>query len=488
MNLSGNIKRLLTVLASVVVLISAVTAEAGIPTEVTINKSVLLNLKNPAVRVSVANPAIADLTLISPKQILINGTTVGVTTILVWEKGNANPSFFDLQVLDAIELYGPKDNRQLKSQAKYQVESQIHKFAPNIEVEFANKTIVLTGTACRQRDIDKAKHIADAYAEEKVVITKKAEVAGVVEQSKEEIVPLVLDHIQLDDKCSEQVLLQVKVAQVDKTALKKLGFSAMVKQLDGEGFTNLIGAPSGSARRFGTGHAGDGEGENIAGNVVGLGSLGPLAPYQLGFSYFPEGIGAVLQALSTKGYAKILAEPNLLVKSGQKGNFLAGSRIPYNVVTSTGGTATTSIVFVDVGVKLNFAPEVSDNGLIKLKIDPAEVSTITGTLEVNGYPIIDTRTVNTNVELKDGESLVLAGMLQEDQIRTMSKIPLLGDIPILGALFRSTENDLKEKELVFFITPKLIKPSAPGTKTELPTDKELTPEQERELQWIPTGE
>jgi pilus assembly protein CpaC len=141
---------------------------------------------------------------------------------------------------------------------------------------------------------------------------------------------------------------------------------------------------------------------------------------------------------------------------------------------------------VDVGVKLNFAPEVLDNGMISLKIDPAEVSSIAGTLQVNGYPIIDTRNVKTIVELRDGESLILAGLLQEDQIRTMSKIPLLGDIPILGALFRSTEKDIKEKELVFFITPKLIKPTAPGVKTALPTDKHPTSAEERDMQWIPS--
>ncbi len=128
-----------------------------------------------------------------------------------------------------------------------------------------------------------------------------------------------------------------------------------------------------------------------------------------------------------------------------------------------------------------------ENGLISLKIDPAEVSSISGTLAVNGYPIIDTREIRTDVQLKDGESLVLAGLLQEETIKTMSKIPLLGDIPILGALFRSTQDDLTSKELVFFITPRIVKANAPGNEPELPTDKPLTPEQEKELRWIPLG-
>jgi pilus assembly protein CpaC len=138
-----------------------------------------------------------------------------------------------------------------------------------------------------------------------------------------------------------------------------------------------------------------------------------------------------------------------------------------------------------VGVKLFFNPEVMDNGMIRLKIDPAEVSSIAGTLAVNGYPIIDTRSAKTNVELKDGESLIIGGLLSEEAINTMSKIPILGDIPILGALFRSTQKDIKEKELVFFITPKLMKPTPPGVKTELPTDKRPTEQEEKELRWIP---
>ena len=116
------------------------------------------------------------------------------------------------------------------------------------------------------------------------------------------------------------------------------------------------------------------------------------------------------------------------------------------------------------------------------------MSGISGFLPANGYPIIDTREIRTIVQLKDGESLVLGGLLQEDTIKSMSKIPLLGDIPILGALFRSTQNDLKETELVFFITPKVARPTPPGHEPVLPTDAPITPEQEKEFQWIPTGE
>ncbi len=427
-------------------------ADAGVPTQVVVNKSVLLDLKNPSERVSVANPAIADLILITPRQLQINGLAIGSTSLIVWEKGSQRPAFFDVNVVGDMS----------------QLEPQIKDIAPNdsINVEYAKDTVILTGKATNDQTVAKVVQVAKAYS------------------------PNVLNQIRIDDP--QQVVLQVKVAQVDKSALRKLGVSAFFKGKTAEGFYNTIAVPSGGATGSSTvvtpsgttTSSTSGAGTGISGNVPGLGSINPLDAFTAGVSYFPGGIGAVLQALTTKNLAKILAEPNLLVRSGEKGEFLAGSKIPYNIVTSTGGTATTSIYFVDVGIKLYFAPEVRENGKIALKIDPAEVSTIQGTLQVNGYPIIDTRSVKTFAELKDGESLVLAGLLSENTIKTMSKIPILGDIPILGALFRSTSDDLEQKELVFFITPKLVKAMAPGTKPELPT---ITPEQEKELKWMPLG-
>jgi pilus assembly protein CpaC len=446
------IKGIIPVLITFFTFFCAGIACAGIPTQVTVSKSVLVNLKNPAERVSIANPAIADLILITPTQLQLNGLAIGSTSLIVWEKGSKNPNFFDINVIGDLS----------------QLEPQIKDLAPkdNISVEYAKDTIILSGTATNDQTVAKVVMVSKAYA------------------------PNVLNHIRIDNP--HQVVLQVKVAQVDKTALKKLGISVFQKGKTAEGFYNGITAPTGGAitstsTTTSTGSSTNvGSGTGISGNIPGLGSFTPLDAFTAGVSYFPAGVGAVIQALTTKNLAKILAEPNLLVKSGQKGEFLAGSKIPYNVLISTGGAATSSIVFETVGIKLNFAPVVLENGNIALNIDPAEVSSISGTLQVNGYPVIDTRTIKTFAELKDGESLVLAGLLDEEHIKTMSKVPLLGDIPILGALFRSTQDDLKEKELVFFITPKIVKAMAPDTKYELPTDKS-TKELEKELKWMPLG-
>ncbi|MHC1697394.1 MAG: type II and III secretion system protein family protein [Geobacteraceae bacterium] len=457
-----------------VIIFSAVSAYAGIPTQVAVNKSILLNLNKPATRISVANPAIAEFLLLSPRQIQLNGIALGTTNLIVWEKGETKPIFFDVKVGgDASSI-----------------EAMIREMAPNdnINVEFANDTVVLTGKATNEQTIKKAVEIAAAYSPGSSVSTTITEKEG-IKTTNTNTSAKVINHIIIDQP--NQVLLQVKVAQVDKTSLKKLGISAMIKGQTAEGFSNLIGVPTGGSTKsesssgngFSTSEVGSGTG--ISGNVVGLGSFNPLDAFQFGVSYFPAGIGAVMQALTTKGLAKILAEPNLLVKTGERGEFRAVSRIPYSVLQTTGGSSTSTIVFEEVGIKLFFNPEVLDNGMIRLRIDPAEVSSIAGTLAVNGYPIIDTRSAKTNVELKDGESLIIAGLLSEEAINTMSKIPILGDIPILGALFRSTQKDIKEKELVFFITPKLLKPTEPGVKTELPTDKHPTPAEEKELRWVP---
>jgi pilus assembly protein CpaC len=397
----------------------------------------------------------ATVEILSPYLMKVDGIKVGTTTMIIWIQGENDKkpieTFYDLRVIPNCD----------------EIDAQIKEIALNdsVTVRYVNETMILNGTVSNEQVRERVEKIAGACGFK------------------------VINHISYDN--AQQVLLQVKVAQVDKTALKKLGISFLVKGATGEGFSNLVGAPTSattSTTSGGTTTSSTFSGTpGIAGNAGGVGSYNPLDVFQAGVSYFPGGIGAVLQALSTKGFAKILAEPNLLVKSGYEGNFFAGSEIPYSVLVSTGGASTSSIIFKNVGVKIMFKPEVLGNGLISLKIDPAEVSSISGTLAVNGYPIIDTRDVRTSVDLRDGESLVLAGLLQEDQIKTMSKIPLLGDIPILGALFRSTQNDLTEKELVFFITPKIVQPNAPGVTPLLPTDQELTPDEAKELNWMPLG-
>ena len=478
-----NIMRIFAQLALLATLMLPAVVSAGVATEVAVNKSVLMNLTRPSERVSIANPSIAELVVISPTQLQINGTRIGTTSLIVWEKGGKT-SFFDVRVKGDTSL----------------LENQIREIAPNdnITVDYANDTIVLAGKAANEETIKKVVEVAEAYAvkaegaaqaseQQEVLMKYNVEEGSLAEPKPAERKVKLLNHIQVDNP--QQVLLEMKVAQVDKSALKSLGLSMFARGASAEGFSNQVGAPSGTLtiRDPITGRI-ISEATGIAATNAGLASITPLDPFQLGASFFKPGIGVVLKALATKNMAKVLAEPNLLVKSGENGRFLAGSKIPISVVTGVGALAGTEIRFIDIGVKINFRPRVLENGLIAMKIDPAEVSSIQGTLAVNGYPIIDTREVRTDVQLKDGESLIMAGLLQEEAIKTMSKVPIMGDIPILGALFRSTQDDIKEKELVFFITPKIVKPNRPGDEPVLPTDAPLTPEQEKEFEWIPSAE
>jgi pilus assembly protein CpaC len=422
-----------------------------------INKSAIVNFKKPVERVSVAKPAIADTIVISPTQLQINGIALGSTTLIVWEKGE-KPSFFDLNVIPDIN----------------EIEERIKAIAPkdDVKVAYANDHILLSGTVANEQMINKILAAASAYAKEGTGIKTTRFSAGLTE-TVETPAFRVLNYITLKE--AQQVLLEVRVASIDKGKLKELGLSSFIEGtfFGGDNQHGFISFPSSTVID---------DGINARFRNFDVDNLKP----QIGITHFPSGASVFLRALETKDLAKILAEPNLIVRSGERGNFHAGRKVPVQVVTGT--PPTPSIEYRDVGIRLNFAPEVLDNGVIRLKIDPAEVSNIVRFLTTaQGLiaPEIDARTVNTSVDLRDGESLILAGLLSEEMKKNIQKIPLLGDIPILGALFRNTTDEIDKKELAFFITPRLVKPMAPGVKSELPGEKPLTPKEENEYQWIP---
>jgi pilus assembly protein CpaC len=437
-------KQMLYMLTCVILLFFSSLSFAAITTEVILGKEAVITLKKPCIRVSVADPDVAGVSVVSPSEIVVTGKRAGVTSLIIWDKeGN---TFFDVKVIADVK----------------EIQKEINAIAPNdnIQVSFANDTIVLSGTASNRQTINKASTKYSAG-----VTTTETSSSG-----------KVLNLVKIQNE--QQVVLQIKVAQIDKTKLKELGISYIAKEKNFEFTAPGLGASP-------TGNLGGSPGGKLTPGIGGF-DLTSFVP-QIGVAYFPGGVAAVLQALQTKGYSKILAEPNLVVRSGEKGEFQAGSEIPIQVITGTGANATVGVDYKKVGVMLNFAPEVLDTGAIRLKIDPAEVSAVTSFISFQGVvaPQIDTRNVRTSVDLREGESLVLAGLLSEQDKKNMQKIPILGDIPILGALFRSTSDDIEQTELAFFITPKLVKPIAPGVRTELPTDKAMTSQEEKEFQWIP---
>ena len=508
-------KKMLFLLTVFIILIFSSVSLAAIPVDVTVGKETILNLKEPSKRVSIANPDIAAIVVISPSEIVINGKKPGITSLIVWNNED-KPTFFDVVVYRERLI-------ELEKERIDALESKIKSISPdaNIKAEFAGDTLVLNGTLKNRQMLDKIEKFAMLYATKgckgvsrssslprSTEETKKEskemkqieagwgvlsvtqgtpsqgapEVSGptsgeqaMQQAQKSEGALCVLNLITIPE--AQQVILEIRVAQIDKTKLKDLGISWLLKENNFEiTAPGLFTTPSGSV--------GGGTGAVTPG--LGGFDVGTVSP-QIGFAHFPSDVAIVLKALQSNDLAKILAEPNLVVRSGERGNFLVGKRVPVQTIYGVGTAAFPTVTFEEVGIRLNFAPEVLETGVIRLMIDPAEVSSIARYVALSGIlaPEIDTRTVRTSVDLGEGESVILAGLLSEDMKENIQKVPILGDIPILGALFRSTHEELTRTELAFFITPRLVKPLAPGIKPELPGENRPTPEEMKQFEWIP---
>ena len=272
----------------------------------------------------------------------------------------------------------------------------------------------------------------------------------------------------------KQVVLHVQVAEVNRSALRDLGINFGFWGPDWGGVSYAGGQFAGPVLK-----------NDMPALTLGPDTTATVWKIKADFA-------ASIKALDKKGLFKTLAEPNLVVKSGEKGKFIAGQRIPFITysLAGGGGGAIPTIYFEEIGVKLDFAPTIFKDGFINLKIDPVEVSTIdpaTPTVLSQGqFPIINKRSTSTVVDLKEGESLILSGLISNEASRAISKFPLLGDIPIIGALFRSKNFQNKETELIVIITP-LLKKSI-GKGEEQPDLKEMTtitPGEEDKVRWIP---
>jgi pilus assembly protein CpaC len=432
-------------LVAAFVLMSGAAAEAAksIPTEVTMGKSVILTVPAGIERISVTDPGVADVVVITPTELQINGKAIGATSLIIWDKTKTK-TFFDLMVVG--------DNTQLME--------RIGEAAPGDEVQakILKDSVVLSGSVSSE---ERAKKIAAILAGYKMPVVNLVEVANV-----------------------PQVLLQITVASVDRNATRELGINWSYAANSAIGvFSGVGGLTSGGAAL------------SMLSNLVAAGSttassIGTGGP-QFGVLDGRNNTAYFIKALSGKGLAKILAEPNLIVKSGESGEFVAGGEFPVPIVTTASGTgvAPVTVQYKEFGVKLFFKPVVKESGVIQLKLDPAEVSSLdfANAVILSGFriPALKKDSVKTSVDLKDGESFVVAGLLRDDWSKNLDKIPLLGDIPILGAFFRDQRLQKTERELVFVVTPKLMKPMAPGQKAEIPGANEPTAKQEEDLRWIP---
>jgi pilus assembly protein CpaC len=381
-----------------------------------LNKSQVLQTKVPYKRLSVAQPEIADVNPLGPTTILVTGKKVGSTQVIVWDDQDRS------QVMDVLVGFDLAD-----------LQDQLKKSFPAARIEAATtgNNVLLKGRVPNLQVAEQARVLASGYSDK------------------------VMDFMEVSG--GQQVMLKVRFAEVSKAATTSLGFSGFLT--DGTADFGSINGPGGDP--IGGVVNRDPDTTIDPGvTIFGRGELGSVA-----FEYF-------LSALRQNNLLRVLAEPNLVTMSGQKASFLAGGEFPIPVPQDGGdGGTTITIEYKEFGVRLNFVPVVLGDGRIRLEVAP-EVSELdfTNAVFFNGFriPALTTRNVRTTVELSEGQTLAIAGLLNNRVTANKEAVPLLGDIPVLGALFRSTRYERRETELVVLVSPVLVEAMNPDQVGRLP--------------------
>jgi pilus assembly protein CpaC len=393
-------------------------AAASTDIDLLVGRSTVVNVGSPIARVSLTVPDIADAMVTAPGQLLIHGKQPGTISLFVWDRGGA------------ISTYEVKVRRDLSALVE-----QMKQLFPGeqITVIGSGKDVVVSGTVSSQYVVEKAASVAAGYVE------KADNVVNLLKQQ--------------EGVASNQVMLRVRFAEVSRSAVQELGASFFANgfKKDWLGRTAPAGVPSPDF---------DAEKGLVFSDFLNLFVFNSK-----------EGLGGVVRALQTKGLFQSLAEPNLIATNGKEASFLAGGEYPYPVVQSGNGANSVTIMFKEFGVRLSFTPTVLGGDLVHLKVRP-EVSSLdfANAVNIDGFrvPALSTRRTETEVELRDGQTFAIAGLLNNTLTNTMSKIPGIGDIPILGNLFRSKAHQKNQTELVVMITPVIIKRGQMGASEGLP--------------------
>lgn len=401
---------------------SAVASEAQ-RFELGVGKSMVIDLTTSIKRASLANPEVADTVVLSPKQIYLTGKAVGVTTLTLWKENGELFSAFDVRVSPDLS----------------QLREQLHKMLPDeqgILVTATREHVTLSGTISNLARQSRALEIAEPYAPKKVV--NLLQVGG-----------------------AQQVMLEVRVAEMDRNLIRRIGVNmAGVGQGGNFGVTALNNITS---------LTGDGTAASPLGQLV-TGAVNALVRFQTGDITWT----GFIDALKQEDVIKVLAKPTLVAISGQEAQFLSGGEFPFPIPQAFG---VITIQYKKFGVGLSFTPTVLANNRISMAVSP-EVSELdfANALQIQGFtiPTIATRRATTVVELADGQSFAIAGLLRDNVREQVQKFPVLGDIPILGALFRSSRYTKNQTELVIIVTPHYVKPMDVAQQA-LPTDTFVEP-------------
>lgn len=380
----------------------------AIPINVLVGQSRVVNFDHDIGRFSVSNPEIAEAVLVAPNQVIVNGKAFGQVNFIAWEQSGGKFLIFDVFVRANLSL----------------IDSQMRTLFPkdDIRLSQANGSVVLSGSVTDQKTVAHAQSVVEAAGFKTV------------------------NMLESPVKNATQVQLQVRVAEVSRNNLRDIGTSFGYQGPAGQG-----------------GYINSGQGPSSLSEprVNPLGSIaGALSP-ALNLLVMGGNTIAMLRALQTQGALRALAEPNIIAMDGQQASFLAGGEFPVPIVQSDGSKTVVTIVFKEYGVRLNFKPTIIDEDHIRLELEP-EVSTIdySNGVKFDGFviPGLRTRRAKTGVELRDGQSFALAGLIDNNELRSISKVPVLGDIPILGSLFKSKSFQKNETELMFIVTAQLVKP------------------------------
>ncbi len=387
--------------------------------ELLVGRSAIVRTDRAISRVSLPSPDIADALVTSSNEVLVHGKAPGTVSLLIWGEAGG------------IRTYDVAVRRDLSV-----LEERVRQLFPGepITVSSNGTDVVLSGEVSSKYVVDKATSLA----------------AGFVEKA-DKVVNLLR---QRDGVATNQVLLRVRFAEVSRSAMQELGASFFTGALGrgdwvGRATTQQFPAPDFSERE-------------------GLVFSDFLNIFAFNTA---EQLGAVIKALQTKGIFQSLAEPNLITRDGQEASFLAGGEYPYPVLQGGGAAGAVTIMFKEFGVRLRFTPTLVGQDLIQLKVAP-EVSSLDfgNTVTIEGFrvPALSTRRTETSVELRDGQTFAIAGLLDNSVTQTMSKVPGIGDIPILGHLFRSRAYQKHATELVVMITPHIVRAGSTGVTPTLP--------------------
>src|SRR5437773_2404567 len=396
-----------------------------------VGKSVVVNVQAPITRVLSSNPSVIETLATSPTEIVVEGRAAGSSSLILWDQSGRS------QMLDVVV---DVDVAGLRSAIERSYPDQ------HIDVQADGGRLILTGKVTDPKIIEDLTKMATVYSNQ------------------------IVNSLSLAVSHDRQVLLEVKFAEVDRTRFSQVGVN-----LFSTGAGNTLGSTTtGQFGGFGTQHITD---------IAGPGSHnGPFSSEQtinnvLNIFLFRPDIhfGAVIEALQQKSVLQILAEPNLMAINGQKATFLAGGEFPFPIVQPGNGFTAVTIQFKPFGVRLEFTGNIASDGTIRLHVAP-EVSTLdfTNALAIQGFtvPAISTRRAETELELKDGQSFGIAGLLDNRAQAQLSKVPGIGDIPVLGQLFRSRNINKSNTELLVLVTPHIIDPV--HTSTPPPPNPKLS--------------